>query len=271
MAVRKIAQYQIIDKYQKVTTIQEAVINPAATAEAVKPLLEALPETVQVKAITQKILAQQEIMQDENRKGAEKQKANPKADISAEEARWNQAKANVRVEERNLMPLIEKIEAARIELYEKNAVYFGVNTGEKLLNPAEEADLTAKFSALEEHEALTLAGEIIPDNRGVEYWKKTNGAWTKLKIEKLGIPLPAGAVLQDALKDSDKAEIAAQKEAARIAALDADARTAEKQSRLDALADEADRLSRRAVIQGKAFDPAAWYAEKQAETEAVYA
>jgi hypothetical protein len=73
------------------------------------------------------------------------------------------------------------------------------------------------------------------------------------------------------LTEAQRTEIAAQKEAKRIAALTPEAKETEKEARLDAAADEADRLERRAKIQGKDFDTAAYYAEKQSEIEAKYA
>ena len=113
--------------------------------------------------------------------------------------------------------------------------------------------------------------EIVKDFRNTEYWRKANGRWGKSKIERLGETAPADAVLPDALTEAQSAEIAAQNEADRIASLTGDAKETEKQARLDAAADEADRLSRRAEIQGKVFSAAAWYAEKRDEIEAKYA
>jgi hypothetical protein len=268
--MRKSARYRTIDGRDVVVSIQEAVADPAATAEAVKPLIEALPETAQARAIILKIQAQQNIMLDENAKATARREADPKADISAEEARRNQAKANVGVEEQNLRPVLEAIEAARPRLYAEAAVYFPPQEGEKHLSPAEEADLAGKWAALGEHEALTLTGEIIPDWRGAEYHLKTAGTWEKAKVERIGETLPEEAILPGDLTADQRAEIAGQEEAGRIAALDPEAKEAEKQARLDALADEADRLSRRAAIQGTEFDAAAWYRERKGPIEEKY-
>jgi hypothetical protein len=271
--MRKTAIYQVIDGYNVVGAIEEATADPAATIEAMKPLIEALPETAQAKAVTQKILAQQQIVREESDKARVKREANPQADISAEEAKWDQARANIAVEEQNLAPLLAAIEAARSRLFEEAAVYFPPGPGEKHLAQAEEADLAAKWAALQEHEALTIEGEIIPDWRGTEYWEKneTSGRWTKIAITAIGEGLPEWAMLPKSLNDLARAEIAAQDEADRLAALDPEAKEAEKQARLDDAADEADRLSRRAAIQTKDFDAAAWYEEKSAEIEAKYA
>jgi hypothetical protein len=269
--MKKSAQYRNIDGYDVITAIQDAVIDPAATAAAVIPLIEALPETAQARAIAAKIAAQQGIAVSGAEAARAKQAANPKADISAEEARWNLAKANIAAEEQNLKPVIAAIEAKKDELYRGAAVYFPPGEGEKHLSIAEETDLAPKWAALQEHEALTLAGEIIPDWRGTEYRLKTAGTWAKDTLEHIGEALPAGAVLPDALTEAQRAEITGQEEAARVAALTPEAKAAEKQAALDAAADEAGRLSRRAAIQGAAFDTAAYYAEKRAAIEEKYA
>jgi hypothetical protein len=275
--VKKSASYLNIDGYDVVISIQEAVADPAATAEAVKPLVEALPETAQARAITLKIEAQQKIMRDENDKAAAKRLAHPGADVSAEEARWNQAKANVGVEEQNLRAVLETVEAAMPRLYAEAAVYFPPGPGEKHLGPAEETLLTEKWAELrqeqqeQKHRVLTLAGEVIPDWRGAEYYLKTAGTWAKVKVEHIGEPLPEGSVLSDSLTPEQRAEIAGQAEAERIAALSPEEKEAERQARLDALADEADRLDRRARIQGSDFDAAAWYRENKVPVEAKYA
>ena len=143
--------------------------------------------------------------------------------------------------------------------------------GRKFITEAEYSEHKAMFDALGEHECLTEELEIVHDFRSAEYWQKANGRWGKHTIERLGETAPADAVLPDALTETQRSEIAAQNEAARISALEPDAKEAEKQARLDAAADEADRLSRRAEIQGKVFSAAAWYAEKRDEIEAKYA
>jgi hypothetical protein len=76
--------------------------------------------------------------------------------------------------------------------------------------------------------------------------------------------------LSDDLTAEQQTEIAEQQESERIAGLTGEQKATEKQARLDALAEEADKLSRRAQIQGRDFDAAAWYAEKRDEVEAKY-
>ncbi|MDR0758645.1 MAG: hypothetical protein LBF74_00835 [Treponema sp.] len=269
--MKKTASFETIDDYEVISAINDATIDPAATMEAIKPLIEALPETAQAKAITLQILAQQEAMLREKQAAATKRVANPNADITTEESRWNIAKNSLTLKEQELKPVTEAIETARIRLYEEAAVYCLPGTGQKILSEAEEADLIAKWAELQPHEALTMEGEVIPDYRGTEYHLKTAGVWSKVKIEDIGVPLPEGVVLPDDLTPTQREEIAAQQEADRLAALTPEQRETEKQGRLDTVADEADRLFRRSQIQGREFDTAAYYAEKSAEIEAKYA
>jgi hypothetical protein len=157
-------------------------------------------------------------------------------------------------------------------LFEAFAVYsdkFG--PGRRCLTEEEYSQHKALFDELGEHELLTAYLQKIPCFKDVEYWLKTEGRWAKSKIEHIGQTVPQEAVLDGALTQGQRKEIAAQQEADRIAALEPEAKEAEKQSRLDAAADEADKLSRRAAIQGATFNAAAWYADKEAEIEAKYA
>jgi hypothetical protein len=131
--------------------------------------------------------------------------------------------------------------------------------------------LERNFAALADNQFLDLGGELIPDWRGTEYHLKVDDTWTVVKITEAGVSIPEGAIISGDLTDDQRAEIAAQAETARIAALTPEARAAEKQDRLDALADEADHLSRRAQIQGTDFNAATWYQEHKAPIEEKYA
>jgi hypothetical protein len=272
--MKKSAHYKTIDGYRVINAIVEATSDPAATLEAVRLRVEALPETARAKAVAQKIIAQRNVVQAEAARAGDKRKADTRADISAEEAKAAQAQANIAVLETELAPLTAAIEAAHLSLYEECAVYFEKD-GEKILTEAEEADMVPKLAAiqaeaervaaltpeqkaaekqarleaaadevdpvlsLQGHAALTLEGEIIPDWRGTEYHIKTAGTWAKAKAEHIGEALPGGAVPSDALTDAQRSEIAAQAEAERVAALAPEERAAEKQARIKAVIREA--------------------------------
>jgi hypothetical protein len=124
---------------------------------------------------------------------------------------------------------------------------------------------------LKEHEKLAIEGAVIPDNRGVEYWRKQGGAWAKTKIEDAGVPLPPGAVLPESLTETQRAEIAAQEEAARTAALTPEQKAAEMEARINAVKREAALKKTEAEITGEEFDAKAWFNQQKAEIEAKYA
>jgi hypothetical protein len=151
------------------------------------------------------------------------------------------------------------------------AVYPPIGEGRMTVSPEEAAALDAKHKVLGEHERLTVEGQVIPDWVGSEYYRKDGAVWTKGKVEAIGAPLPEGAVLIPDLTAEQNQEIAAQHESVRISALSNEEKAKEKKNRLDALADEADRLERRAKIQGEEFDAVAWYQEHKAPIEAKYA
>jgi hypothetical protein len=160
------------------------------------------------------------------------------------------------------------------QLVEQYAVYPEPMAGEAVYGDNDPAviALESKFKSLTEKQILDFdSAEIIPDLRGTKYHLKTNGVWAGAEITAIGVALPGGAVLPDNLTAEQQAEIAEQAEAARVAALTPVAKAAEKQNQLNALADEADRLSRRAQIQGESFDAAAWYQEHKAPVEEKYA
>jgi hypothetical protein len=163
-------------------------------------------------------------------------------------------------------------------LFETHAVYF-VNFGpeRKLLSEAECPVCQAKFDALKEHQRLTEALEIISDFRDIEYWQKTGGRWAKQKITDLEIIVPADAVLPDALTEEQRAEIAAQERADRIAALSPAEKEAEKEQLIKAAIHEANIKRQDAELEAEvngeplAFDAVAWARERKSEIEAMYA
>jgi hypothetical protein len=156
-------------------------------------------------------------------------------------------------------------------LTEQYAVYPQPGPDELHVSDDEGTEIESKLASLEEHTRLTVQDEVVSDWIGVKYHLKVNGAWTEAEITDIGETPPEGFVLPEDLTKEQREEIAAQKETGRIAALTPEARAEELQARLDALADEADRLARRAQIQGKAFDAAAWYQENKSPVELKYA
>jgi hypothetical protein len=143
--------------------------------------------------------------------------------------------------------------------------------GRKYITETEYNQHQAKLNSLEQSQTLTENLQVIPDCRDVVYWLKSGDRWEKAMITKWGAAMPAGSIVEEDLSAENQAEIAAQQESDRIAGMSAEQKAAELQKKLNYLADEADRLERRARIQGETFDAVAWYAEQKVPLEAKYA
>jgi hypothetical protein len=159
-------------------------------------------------------------------------------------------------------------------LFEEHKQYAPLQKNEKPLQDNTCHQLQEKLTSLGKHEILLTDGTIIPNYNGNEYWKKKDGRWIKDKIQNIGMPIPAGAILVDELNSEQYAEqyqeITKQTENERIAGLTKEEVAKELQSALDALADEAARLEKRAQIQRNVFDPVAWYEEEKQKIQEKY-
>jgi hypothetical protein len=166
----------------------------------------------------------------------------------------------------------------RQRLFAENIEYSKPGPNAEWIEDAAAAALVAQANTLGEHEKLSADGTaIIPDYRGTEYWQNQGGKWQKIKIEKLGIALPAGAIMDEDLDPEQKQAIAAQQEKERIAALSPTDKDNEKKDRIKAVIREAAIKKQEADIEAEisgepsAFDAAAWFQEQKAEIEAKYA
>jgi hypothetical protein len=166
----------------------------------------------------------------------------------------------------------------RETLFETYAVYpDNMGADQKIMSEDEYVVHKAKFEALKKHECLTEALEIIPDFRNVEYWQKQNGRWGKTTIALLEETIPSGAFISDTLTASQRAEIAAQEKADRIAALSPEAKESEKQAQIKAVIHEAIIKKQEAELEAEVndtpltFDSVSWARERKSEIEAIYA
>jgi len=157
------------------------------------------------------------------------------------------------------------------DLFNANLVYATVGPEADMVSDEEGAEIQRKINEAGKHRKLLASGGYVVDHRCCEYWIVRDGKWVKEKIAEIGIDLPEGAVLQEDLTAEQREVIAGQQEAERIAVMSTEEKEKAKQNALDALADEADRLARRATIQKKTLDPAAWYSERADAIEAKYA
>jgi len=156
-------------------------------------------------------------------------------------------------------------------LFNENLVYANVGPEADLVSDETGSQVQDKLDEAGKHRRLLVSGEYIVDHRCCEYWIKKSGKWANEKIEEIGVELPEGAVLQEDFTPEQQEEIADWQETERIAGMSLEEKAAAKQSALDALADEADRLDRRSKIQEQAFDPIIWYKERARFIEAKYA
>jgi hypothetical protein len=156
-------------------------------------------------------------------------------------------------------------------LYMKNLVYAKTGPEAELIDDDAGKIIQKKLDEKGINRQLLDNGEYVADFRGAEYWGNKKGKWEKGEIESIGVPLPSNAVLSENLTQEQQAEIAAQQRAEQIAAMSPQDRAKAEQAELDALADEAARLEKRAEIQGKKFDPNAWYGKQAAAVQAKYA
>jgi hypothetical protein len=267
----KNVHFETIGTRAVLTAVAAPTIDPEATKAAVAPSLAASAEWERIKSVRLKIAAARKEARDKAILARDAYETGNEAKVTQYTAESEAAAARIPALEEELKPLIADYEKKRETLFLENPAYFSPGPGAVQVSDDEAADFETKLAALKEHEMLTLEGEILPDYRGVEYWKKQGSAWVKTKIEEAGVPLPQGSVLPDNLTEAQHTEIDAQKEAARIAAMTPEQKAAEIQTALDALADEAARLEKRAQIQGGEFDAASWYAERKAPVEAKYA
>ena len=185
------------------------------------------------------------------------------------------ADAPVDVEEtkRKIADMItpEMTEEDAQQLYMDNLIYAKVGDEGELIDDHLGEQDQKKLDEAGEHRLLLESGEYISDYLGTEYWIKKSGKWLQERIEGIGIALPKGAVLQEDIAAWQQAEISAQQEAERIAALPPGEKEEEKKARLHALAREAIQKAEEAELLEEAFDKLSWLKPKRAEVEALYA
>jgi hypothetical protein len=163
-------------------------------------------------------------------------------------------------------------------LFETYAVQSGnTGPGRKAIGEDDGAVHKEKFEALGEYRRLTEGLETITNFRDSEYWQKQAGRWIKTKIECLGEIIPSDAFVSDTLTAAQRAEIAMQEKADRIAALSPEDKAAEKQAQIKAVIHEAVIKKQEAELEAEVndtpltFDSVAWARERKSEIEAIYA
>ena len=154
------------------------------------------------------------------------------------------------------------------ELYHQHKVFFDPGPNQLLMEDEQADQLEQTSKSLDSKHLVLINGNIIPNYANAEYWIKSEGSWEKRKIEHIGEE-PEG-VLPEELTQEQQEEIRAQEEGKRICCMTPEERAEALQRELNALADEAARLEKRAQIQQKPFDPIAWYQEGAAGLHEKY-
>jgi len=194
---------------------------------------------------------------------------NKKIITSISDASADPEATKVKIAEQENVPLDSVLSLENIgELFEKHKIYFRLGPEQIYKEDDEAAPLIEKLRGLDKNQKLLVDGSIIPDFTGAEYYQKINGKWEKRKIERIG-EAPEGQ-LQEELTPEQLEEIRTQEEVERIRCMTPEQRLEAVQRELDALADEAARLEKRAQIQGNVFDPVAWYQERAGAVKEKY-
>jgi len=172
---------------------------------------------------------------------------------------------------------ISLLNAKRRDLMIQFAVYHATKPDDYIVEDSVIADYEAKNAALTKNQVLEFDGistiTTIPNYKGME-WFLYSTTWTYGFIDAIGTDLPAGAKTRDMLTDAEIAEIEAQKETERIAALDTTAKEIEKQEKISILLAVATNMRFELEVQG---DPDAvtkardYYVAELAVIEATYA
>ena len=205
----KTAFYANVDGHDIVLGFSEAIPDPMATAALVGPLLLASDEAQAIARVNAGLDALRLRMYRETPPGS------PYSPALMEQYESLGA---------SLDGLGVALDAKRAQLMAENTVY--CSPGPK--NALVEEDQYEKYKAAEKSGYVVgLDGVPIVDNRGAAYWTKSGGAWAQTLVTCIGVEIPSGAVLQADLTDGQRAEIAEQFEAERVAGLSDEQRQAE--------------------------------------------
>lgn len=144
-----------------------------------------------------------------------------------------------RTKENDLKELSEILREKEKEILKANPITSGLRFGEELKPDAEIEDLKAKFFSKSETQQLKPDGTYIDDFRGKSYNKKSGGEWSKAPIIKLGADKPTGSKWDEELTEVEKTEISDQNENERLEDLTPEEKTAEYNSKVSGLANQA--------------------------------
>jgi hypothetical protein len=264
-------QTQQIGDYQVVIGFRPPSIDPVASKAVVTPLLQETDEFKQLEQIQAKVIANLQLQGQIWRQWSQ---------CLPESKEWTKYETDFRAVEAQYRVLKQQIshwggllEEQRRMLIESHGVRFG-SRGVETVDQGTFDDLHKSFRRLDKRDRLLFDGTVIVDRVGVRYWiKDAQGTWSEHTIEKLGVEPPAESVLSDQLIESQKLEIADQKDLARIASLTPEEKSSEKEDLLEQALIKAGHKRGQYEIQ-KRLDPLGdaqkWYEDRCAEIENRY-
>jgi len=261
-----------IDGFDIVLGFSTPTIDPVATQNQVKAMVQTLPEFADIAALNQKIndRRDQAALEFFNLFGHSPQTLQSQVEATTWQAKLTAANVDVDALSSLMTPLTVSMTKKIQDLWAENAVYFQPGKNENISPDDQAGPLQALFNALAPRTCLALDGKVVPDNRGLRFWTFTGSTWGSSVVTRLGDVVPAGSVAEDALTADQEGQIGAQVEAVRIAGMSSEAKAAELAIVLDGLATQAQAQADRAKIMGTVFDPVAWYNDQKTAAVAKY-
>lgn len=218
----KAIAYEVIDGFKIVRAIGEPTIDPELTKREVRKRLES-SEEYKIFGRAYRVCAGLE--------GA-----------TAEEI----AAARIR-----LFTILDDIVDLKRSILRDSGVFFSV-PGE-LNVPCDRAEQIRKaLSELEDHELLTIGGEVVRDDRGRRAWMLGDGGrWIYMIISEIGDTIPEGYRWSEDITPEELCEIREQMDRDRIAAMSHEERASRASVEIDAALDAIVRRHLRAQITGE--------------------
>lgn len=247
--------FETIDGHDIIRGTGNVTIEPIETNKIVKELLKETPEHQALEA------KKAEYMQAAaDRLTAIKSKDNAKYKAAGEAMKTAQAAA---------IPLAKDLKAKIVSLRRENAVYFEPRAGE-VVRPDEEVKTLLKvIQGRAQGTFIALDGSVVQDNRGKVYFRKVNGKWGGTRILRLGDKVPADAVLDSDMTDTQIREA----ERDRVMALPDNVKALEKEKAMGSAINAAADMRSRLEIQSDSDalkKSQKWYRDEAARIEGLY-
>lgn len=267
-----------LDGYTIILGLGIAQVDPEATRPIVEEAITSTNEYAAVEAKKNEITP---LIKTAAQSFANAKAATSKADKAKYVAEYQTAMEKVKIVESEISAIYPALETKLKELTQSNAVYFQPKSGETIITDTEAATLTTALQSAAQNDcflALNSDGSYseIEDNRGKTVWLYSKKSWSSRDITKIGDTLASGEIFTADLTASQIAEITAQKETERVAALTKTQKAEEKSAALASLVSQAAAKKSELEITGSTSADAlaqaqAWYSEQAALIETKYA